>query len=266
MSIRTYQPFSIEHYMKERYEKLEQFDRITVFHPDSDHLFSLKIRTAEEEIPATRQALYSSFQLENPVSDFSLLGSRASADQKYMTIHGMLLEKSSERGILYNTMGVNGTTYYHFNRCEYLMPQLQALGPDLIIISLGTNEALLRKFSASSLEKEVDLLLSNIKRKMPESTLLITTLPDAYFKGGQLNTNGIQARDILVDAAIKHNCAYWDLYNIMGGPGSMQQWVDASLGFKDFIHFTQAGYEQQAHLLFNALTNSFEEFKAEQAR
>ncbi len=260
MSIRTYQPFNIDHYMKERYEKLEQFDRITIFHPDSDHLFSLKIRTAEEDIPATRQALYSSFQLESPVSDFSLLGSRASTDQKYMTIHGMLLEKSSERGILYNMMGVNGTTYYHFNRCEYLMPQLQALGPDLIIISLGTNEALLSKFSASSFESEASRLVEKLRKEMPDAAILITTLPDAYIKSKYENKNGQPARAILVDLAQSNGCAYWDLYNIMGGHGSMKQWVESGLGFKDYIHFTREGYEQQAEMLFNAIQNSFTRF------
>ena len=49
--------------------------------------------------------------------------------------------------------------------------------------------------------------------------------------------------------------AVWDLFDIMGGLGSMTKWRDAKLGQSDRIHFTPAGYILLGDLFFNAFLN-----------
>lgn len=42
---------------------------------------------------------------------------------------------------------------------------------------------------------------------------------------------------------LSRGAGYWDLYDVMGGEGSMVQWVEAepALAVKDYIHFTPKG-------------------------
>ena len=49
----------------------------------------------------------------------------------------------------------------------------------------------------------------------------------------------------------------WDLYDIMGGFGSMQDWTGAGLGQSDKIHFTPEGYRLLGDLLFNAIMDCY---------
>ncbi len=76
----------------------------------------------------------------------SLLTSAAIEHQGSTLLHGILLENTRESGILYNMIGVNGATYNHYNQAAYFLPQLAALSPDLVIISLGTNESVGGRF------------------------------------------------------------------------------------------------------------------------
>lgn len=259
MSIRTFQSnFAIEHYMKKRFEHLETFDKITTFHPNASNLYDIEINVGGQTYMPSMGGKYSRvYSLEKPTSTFILHGKKQNSSQNHMTIHGILLENTKQPGVLYNMIGVNGTTFFHYNRCVDFIPELQELSPDLIILSLGTNEALVSRFEANAVRREVVKLLSQIKQELPNTSILLSTLPDSFNKKKAPNENGLIVRSILIEEANKLEIAYWDLYNIMGGKGSMQDWVEKDLGFKDFIHFTQKGYELQADLLFEALMKGY---------
>lgn len=259
MSIRTFQSnFAIEHYMKKRFEHLETFDKITTFHPNASNLYDIEIKVGGQTYMPSMGGKYSRvYSLEKPTSTFILHGKKQNSSQNHMTIHGILLENTKQPGVLYNMIGVNGTTFFHYNRCVDFIPELQELSPDLIILSLGTNEALVSRFEANAVRREVVKLLSQIKQELPNTSILLSTLPDSFNKKKAPNENGLIVRSILIEEANKLEIAYWDLYNIMGGKGSMQDWVEKDLGFKDFIHFTQKGYELQADLLFEALMKGY---------
>jgi hypothetical protein len=57
--------------------------------------------------------------------------------------------------------------------------------------------------------------------------------------------------------ADKHGAAVWDLFEIMGGLGSIKSWEDAGLAKSDYIHLTRQGYYLQAELLFQAFMQSY---------
>ena len=54
-----------------------------------------------------------------------------------------------------------------------------------------------------------------------------------------------------------------NLYELMGGKGSMKQWVEAnpSLASKDYTHFNARGAKKVAHLLYNKLMEEYEHYK-----
>ena len=55
-------------------------------------------------------------------------------------LNGVVLE-SNNPGIIYHNIGVNGAKYSDYNKYPLFFDQLKALQPDLIIVSLGTNES-----------------------------------------------------------------------------------------------------------------------------
>ena len=47
--------------------------------------------------------------------------------------------------------------------------------------------------------------------------------------------------------------AYWDIYDAMGGKGSMSKWVSKGLAGSDYIHFSSKG----SKLMASNIANSF---------
>lgn len=52
-----------------------------------------------------------------------------------------IIPENDEDGIVYHTVGVNGAAVPHYLKCEYFERQMAALCPDLVILSIGINDA-----------------------------------------------------------------------------------------------------------------------------
>lgn len=200
-----------------------------------------------------------SFRAEKPFDELVIKGAKHSPGQRKALIYGMSVEDSKRAGLLYHSIGVNGASYYHYNRSEYFLEQLPVLTPDLVIVSLGTNEALSSGFKGERFREEVDAFLSSIRERLPPSTgILITTNPDALKRGRIGKTTNPIAREVLIETAEKYHAAIWDLQAIMKVSGGVQRWRAEGLSGKDLIHFTRTGYKMQGHLLYEALMNTYE--------
>jgi hypothetical protein len=155
-----------------------------------------------------------------------------------------------------------GTKYSDYNELAELDAQLTNEQPDLVIISLGTNDA----FSGSSkinFYEKVDHLVKKIKKLSPESCILITTPSDALkydkVKGTYLALPEIKhVVDVLIKYANDNTIAYWNLYEVMGGEYSINGLVAEKMAQPDRIHFTAKGYGTFAEWLFTAFTISMQ--------
>ena len=155
-----------------------------------------------------------------------------------------------------------GTKYSDYSDLEELNAQLESESPDLVIISLGTNDA----FSGSSRIRfydKIDHLIKKIRLLSPQSSILITTPPDGlkYNNITGVYTRVPELQDVvrtLVKYANDNFIAYWDLNQLMGGAGSMNIWAERGLGAADRVHFTQKGYGLFANWLFESFINTFE--------
>ena len=176
----------------------------------------------------------------------------------------MLLENDSA-GVLYNMIGVNGAEYRHYVMSKYFMQQLSYLNADLVIVSLGTNEAFPMGFDPVLFYRNIDTLITNIKLASPNAAILLTTPADSYRKArkGKIKNPDMQrARATIINYCLQHNLPYWDLYEIMGGYGSMGKWFIAKLSAKDRVHFSARGYQIQGDLFYKALMNGYEKYKS----
>ncbi|MCM1441853.1 MAG: GDSL-type esterase/lipase family protein, partial [Roseburia sp.] len=89
------------------------------------------------------------------------------------TLFGATL--SGERpGVVYHAIGNNGATYSTYNRIASLGSGVAALDPDLIIISLGANEAFGR-LELAAFRRSVSQMISTLRRENPQAQLLIVT-------------------------------------------------------------------------------------------
>lgn len=134
------------------------------------------------------------------------------------------------------------------------------LKPDLIIISLGTNEANRRPFNKELTAARLDSLIKQLQLYNPNATVLLTTPPDSYYGRKYYNPSIASMHTIIVDYSKEHNLPVWDLFSITGGYKSCYQWKKYKLMRKDGVHFSRAGYELQGNLLYEALMKSYNRY------
>ena len=181
-----------------------------------------------------------------------------SINDGYFVLQGLYLGNNSP-GITYNTIGVNGAGTYSYLRCDMFNEQMQTLKPDLVFFGIGVNDANVPEndFNSALYEARYDSIISMIKQSNPAACFVFITNNDVYYQKKYPNRNGLKVQESMQRLAEKHNGAVYDLFAIMGGLGSIDDWRDSGLAAGDRIHLTKKGYELQADLMFEAFRNSF---------
>lgn len=179
-----------------------------------------------------------------------------------LEFYGILLE-NDQPGVIYNMIGVNGAQFTHYNNSDFFFTQLAALQPDLVIVSLGTNEGFAPDYDSIIFQASVNQFATQLKNAAPSVNLLFTTPGDSFkrVKHSYLrNSTMLNIRNTLVNWCDTNQIACWDLYAIMGGYGSMSKWYASKLAARDRLHFSKRGYELQGYLLRLALVEGYEEY------
>ncbi|RAJ10648.1 lysophospholipase L1-like esterase [Chitinophaga skermanii] len=180
--------------------------------------------------------------------------------------------KSGRNGILYNTVGINGAQFLHYNANKNsLIEQLICFQPQLIIYSLGTNEAY-GFTSGEAVRAEIENVVSVAKQYAPNAKLLFTTPPygmrirrtsSVRKKVGKKyktvktvssipNPNVVKVQQEIVKYCRENGYALWDFYHIMRGDKRFNTGWGA-----DHIHFNVAGYNLQGQLLYEAIRKAY---------
>ncbi|MFO7863349.1 MAG: GDSL-type esterase/lipase family protein [Salinivirgaceae bacterium] len=166
--------------------------------------------------------------------------------------------KNSLPGITYHALGLNGARAKDFVLCDNLSRFLQFVTPDVIVISLGTNDIYSNNPDLPAFREYYSRLIADIRKVFPEKAIILTTPGDHFVHRAAANVHVEEAGQIIKDIAREHQCAVWDFYEIMGGYESVSQWRRYGLGAKDLVHLSPKGYRLQGDLFFNALLRYFE--------
>lgn len=158
-------------------------------------------------------------------------------------------------GVFYHAIGNNGATYATYNRIGTVGQGLQPLDPDLVIISLGTNEAFGR-LDAPGFYRSIDKLVNNIKASNPDTPILLMT-PVECRRHGAVNSNILPLRNEILRYGRENNVAVYDWYEVAGGEGASADWIRDGYFAGDRIHHTAKGYTLQGLLLYQALVEEF---------
>ncbi|MDR1759956.1 MAG: GDSL-type esterase/lipase family protein [Fibrobacter sp.] len=176
------------------------------------------------------------------------------------TLTGILLENDSN-GISYTSIGINGAGTSAYLISENLVRDLQFIKPDLLILSIGINDANVEYFDDRKFQDRYDTLITRIRSVSPDVAILFTTNNDSYRKVKKrrfvTHPNGEVARKAFFSMATRYHAGVWDLFSLMGGLGSMAKWEKASLAKKDRVHFNQTGYKLLGDLLYEALIEAY---------
>ena len=171
------------------------------------------------------------------------------------TIKGVYVD-NPENGLTLSEAGVNGAATSSFLRCEDFTRDLQLVKPDLVIFSIGINDLQGTEFDVRRFISNYGKLVQLVRHANPHCAFLFTSCNDSW-KKGRTNPFGAEAEQAFAEIAAGCGGAYWDLYDIMGGTGSIDAWVSAGLARPDHVHFTGDGYTVLGNLLFNALMDTY---------
>lgn len=192
--------------------------------------------------------------------------------QERLTIYGAYLE-AGKPGLVYNVIGHNGATFQTYNRISHFGGDLSELRPDLVVVSLGCNEAF-GKFNELSFTNQIDQLVKSIRSGNENVAILLTTPMECqrrvttYTRARRrsrrrvahtsfsVNSNVALVRDAINRYARKNGLAVYDFYSAAGGAGASAKWVADGLYSKDHIHLSGKGYKLQGKLLYDALSRA----------
>ena len=170
-----------------------------------------------------------------------------------LLIYAIKLNSHPTRGISYHKFGVAGSTLKQFvNNTPLFMEQFRALKPNLLIVSLGTNDSYIDTLNEQKLVHEVRMFTEKLSRYSSKTAVLFTTAPDTKYDDRRPERLTETNRIIRTIAMENPTIALWDLHQIMGGDGSVDDWIKKNYMIFDHLHFTTAGYKLQGELFMEA--------------
>lgn len=266
ITIRTMQPDASITLQTFNSEGLDySFNKLTLFFYKNFTSYNFVVQDSVKE----SLAFIGPFTLEQPnvskvllpvnLNKVTIQAIQSLPSQIQATLFGVNLE-NGKPGVIYHSIGVNGAKYKHYTMASYFADQTTALLPNLIIISLGTNEALDHPYLDPQFSDNIQVLVQNLKSQNPLAQFLFTTPPDNYRKRTRRNPGIETIRKKILAYCEQYNYAYWDLYQIGGGSHSADLWKKNGLLRADGVHFTKEGYELQGSLLYQALIKGYNEY------
>ncbi len=250
---------SINIHLKDKEGKQEKFNRLVFFlcndsvcYKVSDTglnapiIFNTKSQNKPNCVAVNTDSFVSGFEL-----------ARITQGKGNYEFYGVSLEKKDAAGVIYHTIGVNGARYDQYAADPIFWDQLKELKADLVVVSMGTNEAQNPYISEEAMLRGVDSFFRQLAKVAPNVPVLITTPCGSYFRQKSPNKGVDNVSRYLYSYAVKHKHAVWDMYNIGGGMQGIPSLKKFNLIAHDLVHYNQAGYELQGLLLLNAMAAGY---------
>lgn len=241
-----------------------KFNRVKVFHQFGMNCLPFGPDSTMKSVDTiiNEKGGYTEFIFQEQLETFTLHTGKGDSIRQVFTLYGILCDLDAP-GLNYHAIGVNGAKVPSYLRCDYLEQHVGVIQPDLVIFSVGINDAFDNNFSQSWYEENYKELITRIKRASPSTAILFTTNTDSYKKVGRRrvrNNTGPLVQESMQRMSRIHGAAVWDLFNVMGGLGSIAFWKREGLAQADLIHLTTKGYLLMGDLFFNAFIKKYEDY------
>lgn len=177
-------------------------------------------------------------------------------------LQGIYFGNTESQGFTYHAIGVNGAGTYSYLRASKFENQMNTLKPDLVFFGIGVNDANVPEddFNQKAFEERYEQLMTMIRNTNKNVVFVFITNNDTYYQKRSPNKNAYKVQESMHRLAERYNGAVYDLFSIMGGLGSIDDWKDSQLAASDRIHLTKKGYELQADMMFEAFRKAFGDY------
>jgi lysophospholipase L1-like esterase len=235
------------------WSKNSPITKVKIFYPIKDYsLFDVSLLIPKSQIKVKNvypEDGFVEYEFRQAQRTIPLTFSNSLPIQKQFLLQGISLE-NHQKGVIYHAVGVNGADIETFLRCTDLNPHLKTLQPDLVIISLGTNDALVPNFDEKLFKINYKLLIRQIQTALPKAAILLTSPNPSYDFTKKPNKHLEKVQKILKELKNELNCTLWDFYGIVGGIKSIKTFENDGWLKPDKIHLTNKGYTQQGELFW----------------
>ena len=130
---------------------------------------------------------------------------------------------------------------------------------DLIVIHYGLNVANEKQKDYGGYTGQLGKVIDLMKQAFPHASILVVSMGDRDKRGsdGQMHTMGGVKEMVSYERkmASDHHVAFWNLYEAMGGDGSLAKMTEKKQANLDYTHINFAGGRHLAELLFDVLMN-----------
>ncbi|KUG10932.1 peptidoglycan-binding protein [Elizabethkingia sp. HvH-WGS333] len=161
------------------------------------------------------------------------------------------LKKNASSGIVFNSVGVNGATYADFLKYPLQLEELKQVNPDVVMISLGTNESL-STVTKEEFQKSAQDLIQAFRKDNPTLPILLISPTDNKLKGDRIQEIVSWIKEI----STQNNTAFLSMYDATGGKGYFVRSLARKEANGDGVHFLKPGYTQQAEMIWKALNDA----------
>jgi lysophospholipase L1-like esterase len=183
-------------------------------------------------------------------------------------LFGAVVENNGP-GIVYDTLGINGAFFYTPLRWDafLLREQVERRNPNLIITMYGANEADSRNLTPQSYAEKVKETLRRLRAGAPEAACMLMGPTDRVV-GAPAADDGKTSLEWIIqtqrEISEEVGCAFLDLCDLMGGPGSNAVWQAQGLAQPDGIHLTIKGYTVIGELIAKQIIEAFSRYLDEE--
>ena len=172
-------------------------------------------------------------------------------------VYGVYTDNSRAGGVVYSTIGNNGACFSDYLLLNGFADDVARLNPQLIILSMGTNEGYSAK-TDKQIADETRTLIRQLKQAKPGALFMLWTPQECHKKDAdgnyQICDRVAEVSDIMLDVARDEGIAIWNYYDVAGGHGSSDRWLAAGLmNPRDHTHLLRDGYALQGTLAARAI-------------
>lgn len=176
----------------------------------------------------------------------------------HASILGIQLDGS--RGVSVDNLpmrGCSGPELLNISRAS-MSPFFARENVGLILLQYGGNSVpYLSKAKLPAHKDRMKNMISMFRRMAPDAKIIFIGPSDManVDSTGTITTYSVLPEVVktLREAANESGAAFWNMYDVMGGKGSMTKWVNSGLAGSDYVHFTPAGAKKMAHMLYETL-------------
>ena len=248
------------------YRRTRKFKQCRVFYGFNDGPFIAELKYKDktldaELIPVSRQLNTLQWNIDEALDEITI----SFKGEDSPDIYGIALDDYS--GIAVDNIPLRGSSGTDFTKTDlaFLRTMYQKLNTKLIILQFGVNLVPYITKDYSYYEKQFYKQLKTLKGLRPDISIIVIGVSDmSQNKNGQYVSypNIEKIRNAQKNAAFKADCAFWDMYEAMGGKNSMPAWVNAdpALARTDFTHFTWRGSIVISKMFYEAMMNDYNEY------